>query len=125
MRALLCLGVLGAALAIDAGEARATEGAFVLRNPSSTTIHYQVRWGDGDWQSYSLPPETRRTHYHALDADGRAPAPQVRFDYICGDGEVTYRMYNVDFYAVYDPFRGKPYVFRHTAGGRLLDLYRE
>lgn len=126
MRALLTLGLLGLTLAAAEGSARADhcDAAFVLRNPSNVTIHYQVRWGDGDWQSYTVAPGCERSHYHDLDEYGRAPAPQVRFDYICGDDDVTYRTYGVDFYAVSNPFRGKAYVFRHSPNGRFLDLYR-
>jgi hypothetical protein len=100
-------------------------GSFVLRNPNRVTIYYQVKWGNGDWQSYSVPAGYSKYHYYPLDENGHVPSPQVRFDYIAGDSEVTYKTYSVGVYATYYPERGKKYVFRYSASGYYLDLYSE
>jgi hypothetical protein len=122
------LGCVAAVILSAAGgqQARAgSYGAFVVRNPSRVTIHYQVKWGDGEWQSYRVAPGYRQYHAYPLDEDGRAPAPYVRFDCICGDDDVTYKTYHMNFYAVDDAWEGKAYVFRHSPGGKFLDLYQE
>src|SRR5579884_871155 len=78
-------------------QTRASEyGAFVIRNPAYVTIHYQVKWGNGEWRTYSLAPGHRGYHAYPLDEYGRAPISYVRFDYIAGDYDVTYKTYRMN-----------------------------
>jgi hypothetical protein len=121
------LGLLSLALAVPVNAASAQGGdigSFVIHNPSSVVVHYQVKWGSGPWTSFNVEPGQKRYHSHILDLDNRAPTPLVRFDYICGDPGVTYREYRMEFYQVFDPWNGLPYVFRHSSDGRMLDLYK-
>lgn len=125
MKTILTVAVVLVGLA-GATKSRAAEyGSFVLRNPTNNTIHYQMKWGDGDWKSHSLSPHTKRWHYCRLDDDGTAPQPYVRFDWIAGDGECTYKTYRVQFYAVDCPEYGKPHVFRYSSCGCYLYLYND
>lgn len=116
-----------AVLAAFVHEARAQcpHGSFVIRNPTSNTINYQVQWGDGDWKSYSVSPGCRRWHYHELGANGCAPTPRVRFDYIGGDGDVTYKSYRVGVDAVHHPENGKKHHFCYSRCGCYLYLYAD
>lgn len=129
VRRLSKLALFTVALAAPVASVQAQTGdraSFVIQNPTSVAIHYQVKWGDGPWTSFTVDPRAERFHSHPLDFDNRAPVPLVRFDYICDDGPaVTNREYRMDFYAVYDPFAGCPYFFRHSPDGRLLDLYKK
>jgi hypothetical protein len=117
--------IAGAAVsAVGASAAQAQEyGAFQIRNDSNSTIYYQVRWGEnGTWMDASVAPGATMSHWYPLDASGRAPAPYIRFDWIGGDADVTYKNYHLDFYATYDVYNGKPYVFRYWDDGVHLDL---
>src|SRR5205823_2021790 len=98
-------------------------GSFVIRNPNNSTIHYEVKWGNGPWQSHTMYAYQKKAHSHPLDAWGRAPVPEVRFDYITGDPYVTYKTYRMEFYAVWDVWAGKSYVFRYSPP--FVDLLAE
>jgi hypothetical protein len=117
--------VVSCALAAQAEAGDNGYGKFSIRNPSNVTIHYQIKWGNGDWTSHTVSPNSTRWHAHPLDGDGTAPTPQIRFDWIGGDGDGTLKHYELRFYAV-DCQRhghGKPYVFRYSQCGVYLDLY--
>lgn len=98
-------------------------GSFVMRNPTDVAIHYQVKWGDGEWKSYTVEPGEKRFHAYSLDKDNTIPSPYVRFDYICGDGKVTYKSYHMECYTCGDPWRGKSNHFAYSPGGNYLYLY--
>lgn len=119
----LALAPLAAALAAAATADAGDEGAFVLHNPSSTTIKYQIKWGGGPWKSYTVSPNSRRAHSHDLDRFGLVPTPRVRFDNIGGDGRVTFKTYNMKTYEVFNMFSGKPYTFRWSRDGREVALF--
>src|SRR4051794_33328904 len=81
-----------------ATEARAQAevyGAFLLRNPSDVPIRCQVRWGNGPWTTHAVEAGRSQCHYYPLDATGRVPRPQVRFDWIAGDDAVDFKTYTV------------------------------
>jgi hypothetical protein len=120
------LGLVVALLATSQ-QARADDcyGSFVVRNPSNVAIHYQVKWGDGDWKSYCVQSGWSKYHYYPLDENGCVPTPRIRFDYIAGDNDVTYKTYKLDVYATHCPDRGKKHVFRYSRCGCFLDLYAE
>ncbi len=115
---------LASGLVATAQQAKAAGcyGAFVIENPTPNTIHYQVKWGDGEWKSYSVLPGYTYRHWMLLDENGCVPTPQIRFDYICGDDDVTFKTYKLDVYATDYPEDGKPYYFRYSGSGRYLDL---
>lgn len=123
------LVVLGVASALLAGyqtvQAQQCYGAFVLRNPTNVAIHYQIQWGNGEWQSYCVQPGWSKYHYYPLDANGQVPPPQVRFDHIAGDNHTTYKTYSVGVYSTHYPAQGKKYAFRYSACGCYLNLYSE
>ena len=98
-------------------------GAFSLDNTTGTTMHYQVKWGNGRWKSETLNTGLTRTHWYPLDGADKAPTPYVRFDRIGGDGAFTEREYEMDFFKV-GPGRTKPkeYRFKYAADGRHLDI---
>jgi hypothetical protein len=99
-------------------------GAFIIENPTSNTIHYQIKWGNGEWTTYSVGPGRDYAHWYPLDENDEVPTPQIRFDYICGDDDVTFKVYKVDVYATdYPTVGGKRYYFRYSPSGRYLDLY--
>ncbi|WP_425399151.1 hypothetical protein [Aeoliella sp.] len=99
-------------------------GAFEILNPTSNTMKYQVRWGEGDWQTYSIPPGYSRWHAYELDLLGIAPAPEIRFDWVGGDSSVTHLYYDLDFFTTFDPkIGGKPYRFQYFPDGVHVDLY--
>src|SRR3954468_15026776 len=98
-RQLLAGFLAVAAVSAYACEIHATTyGSFVISNPSNVAIHYQVRWGNGDWQTVCIYPGEVRWHYYEIDENGQVPTPSVRFDCIAGDEDITYRVYNVDVY---------------------------
>lgn len=142
MTARLAAALASLALAVPAfaderiGTSRADapnlEGAFVIHNPTDVTLKYQVRWGNGEWVHYTLAPNHRRTHSHKLSDQGKAPAPNVRFDNIGGDRRTTYETVHVAFgrvgYAGFGPVgyvnEAVDYDFRFARDGKRLDLYR-
>jgi hypothetical protein len=98
-------------------------GAFSLDNSTGTTMHYQVKWGNGQWKSQTLQSGMTTTHWYPLDDADRAPTPYVRFDRIGGDNAYTEQEYEMDFYKV-GPGRpdAKGYVFRYASDGKHLDI---
>lgn len=126
----LTLGVviLAGSLLAPAGRAQAGEcyGAFAIRNPSNVAIHYQIRWGDGDWKSVCVYPGHTYSHWIELDEFGQIPTPQIRFDWIGGDDDVSFRSYDLNVFATHYPSSGgKKYVFRFSSCGCFLDLYAQ
>jgi len=103
-------------------KARADDyGSFVVKAPNNGTVKYQVKWGNGEWKSYTLYAGDIGYHAYPLDALGCAPSPRIRFDGV-GNGNL---LYGVDVYAVENPWRGKQYVFQYSNRGTCLDLYRK
>ena len=70
--------------------------AFRIRNPTRVTQYYQVLWSsNGSWQSSSLGAGGILNHWWDVQ---NVPSgyPQIRFDYIAGDQQVTYRSYTLE-----------------------------
>ncbi len=107
------------------------QGEFVVHNPTSITLNYQVKWGSkGEWKSYSVRPGYERRHWHPLDSNNKAPTPSVRYDNEGGDGKVTHTEVRMKFgkvgYAGYGP-KGYAneawhYEFMYRTDGKRLDL---
>jgi hypothetical protein len=124
LKSLLVLAALTLGMVASASTAQATEyGAIKIENPTNDDVHYQFKWGNGAWKSYTLHPGQAMLHYHPLDSQRCTPVPEVRFDYILNDGVVTYKTYRLDTYAAFDVEDGKPYAF--SSDGIFLDLYAE
>jgi hypothetical protein len=118
----LAAGWLLCASAATAGD----HGIFTIQNPTKRPIHYQMKWGDNArWQTYTLQPGASRWHAYPLDCHACAPSPYVRFDYILGDDDVTWKSYIVEFFASssLDAPSGKPYHFEVVKNGRELELF--
>ena len=121
--ALLLMGGMGAATA-EAGSGR--YGSVVIRNPTSNTLFFQMRLADNaPWEEFEVPSETDFAVHFELDNKGLAYTPNIRFDYIGGDGRVTYKYYELEFYEVNYPYwhDGKPYKFEYDSSGDYLELY--
>jgi hypothetical protein len=124
---VLAIAVTACLLAPSPGTARAQGveyGAFSIKNTSSNTLYYDCKWGwDNYWTSFSLAPNTIRTHYTALDGNRTAPTPYVRFDNAAG----TNLEYRMEFFATFDVSKslGKCYLFRYSSDGRTLNLYAD
>jgi hypothetical protein len=101
--------------------------AVTIANPTGATLHYQFRWGEtGAWQSFSLPPGSRRLHTWEYDYanQNRSPVPYLRYDWIGGNAQFDEKVHRLEAYAVpARQFEGsKQYYFRY-AGVRYLYLY--
>jgi hypothetical protein len=121
-------------IGISCADCPSYSGAFSIENATGVTIRYQVRWGNQHkWQPMVLESGHIKTHSYPLgeNPNKAVPIPYVRFDRIGGDNSVTVQEYRVRFHAVgyagYGPRENKTepkrYVFRFSAGGRLLELY--
>jgi hypothetical protein len=126
------VGTSSSAITI-APQARATppntgriQGEFVIHNPTNFEVGYSVRWGDGPWQGHKIAPRYMRRHWHVLDASGRAPHPQLRFDDKANDNRVTNKTYGMKFGRVGNsPSTGpvnKPIEYEFVANGQFIDL---
>ena len=99
---------------------------FKIRNPTSVTVAYQIRWsGSENWKSYSLGTGYIMMHW----SNGQnipQGHPQIRFDYIGGDQAVTHRTYSIETVEFQEPATIAPvYRFAYNRQGDRLDLYRE
>jgi hypothetical protein len=100
-------------------------GAFKIDNPTSNTIHYQVKWGNGEWKEYTLLPNQAMNHWCQVDERGQTPTPEIRFDYILNDGLTTLKTYRLETIGTSDFTQGKRFVFRVLSGLTYpeLELY--
>jgi hypothetical protein len=120
----------GEKIGVSVADAPNLSGSFVIHNPTNTAINYQVKWGKGEWKSFTVKPGFKYTHTHSLDANNKAPAPYVRFDNYGGDGKVTNTEVHMKFglvgYAGYGPVgyvdKAWHYEFKYRPDRRNLDL---
>ena len=100
-------------------EARYT---FKIRNPTGGLLHYGIRWTHAtSWQNYSLESGHVRTHW--WDGDSLPQNyPIIRFDYIGGDGEATYRYYTLDTALLFQDDTGDAPTYFFQWSGNQLDL---
>ncbi len=118
---LVAAVALASANAVDAQQ----KASIVIYNPTENPLIFEVKWPGGDWKRYTVPSRQESAHWFNLVGSERPGAPQVRFDYICGDPGVDYKTYTLDYYVVDDAFRGRTYFFRYDSTGRYLDLHYE
>jgi hypothetical protein len=119
-KTLLVCGLALGFLCLTGAKAQAEDyAALTINNPTSSTVYYQLRWGDGEWVSYSLAPHYYRCHSHYLDENNRAPAPYIQFD----NGVGNVKNYHLRFYGAnrVNYYSGKLYNFAWS--GPYLDLY--
>jgi len=134
MTSLGVLSLLGNANAESVGTSTADApnlvGQIKIYNPTQRPINYQMRWGNNvQWQQFTLQPGEEYRHWKTLDQNGRAPAPQVRFDGIRETKTYDSMRFGKAGYAGFGP-RGYidesiHYEFRYDASGQHLDLYEK
>lgn len=98
-------------------------GAFSVYNPTSNYIYYQVSWGNGDWKETCLEPGKSLVHYKPLNDDGTVSKPLIRFDYLAGDGDTTYKTLSPCVYRAHYLDDAKPHHFAYSTCGTKLNLY--
>ncbi len=104
-------------------------GVVTIYNHTANNIHFQIRVkreGADDWGAW-------RSYTHRFPNGGyqwlsfrQAGKIQIRFDYVGGDGRITWKTYDLSFQehagnAALDRWSGTPYHFRFT--GDFLGLY--
>ena len=96
---------------------------FRIRNTTGVKVPYQIRWSNSDnWQSHSLQTGFIQTHGSNGQYVPRG-YPQIRFDFIAGDGQVTYRAYTLETTLFRENNDQAPtYRFRYNLRGDRLDL---
>ncbi len=75
---------------------------FSVRNYTSFNVSYQIKWTESEnWdQQEPLKPGGGWIHWYTGSSDNIPSGyPQVRFDYIAGDREVTFKHYSVKTYS--------------------------
>ena len=97
---------------------------FKIRNQTGVNVPYQIKWSNNNtWQPQSLETGFIRTH----PSNGQnipSNYPKIRFDYIAGDGRVTYRTYNLNTAQFRENNDHAPiYYFQYNQRGNRLDLY--
>jgi hypothetical protein len=107
------------------------KAAFSLRNKTGVTIKYQVKWGNGQWKSFTLEDGYTYTHSYALNDNGEFSSPYVRYDRIGGDSGYTEKAWPMGVNQVgsggYGGRRSEPkkYYFEYAADNRHLNVYAE
>ncbi|RKU16678.1 hypothetical protein C6501_05330 [Candidatus Poribacteria bacterium] len=75
---------------------------FSIKNYTVFSVPYQIKWTeDGTWvQQEPLKPGEGLIHWYTGSSDNIPSGyPQVRFDYVAGDREVTFKSYSVETYS--------------------------
>ena len=97
---------------------------FKIRNHTGVTVPYQIKWSDGNnWKSHSLRTGFIITH-RSNGQNVPANYPKIQFDHIAGDGQVTYRVYNLES-AIGNTNVAPTYRFEFNQWRDRLDLYRD
>lgn len=96
-----------------------------IENPTSMTIHYSFRWGDGEWEDFTLEPGDVRWHSWEYDYanQNESPRPYVRYDRDLTDA-FEMELYHLEAFA--SPYQladyGKLYAFGVVWEGDYLQL---
>jgi len=103
-------------------------GVACIKNATGNTINYDIKWGDGSWESYSVegPSGSYRWHAWRYDEPGitTSPSLSIRFDSDMTEG-TSYVEYSLDKYAAEEESceLGKTYQFEWDHGSsRYIDL---
>jgi hypothetical protein len=133
--ALVVLGAvfapLGAQTETICEDCPSYSGEYSIENTTGGTINYQYRWGSNhQWKRMALASGSVETHSYPLGDSPytKVPTPYVRFDNFCGNNNVTWTQYRMEFYALRhggygapkNKTRPKPYFF--VWNGQNLDL---
>jgi hypothetical protein len=94
-----------------------SRGAFSIGNDTGSTIHYSIKWGNGDWQKLTVANGYRTTSAHELNGNDQ---PYVRFDYILNDNQVTEKVFHVESSQTAEPMR-----YKFVTHGQTLGLMKE
>ncbi len=100
---------------------------FKIRNNTGVTVPYEIKWSStNDWQPNSLETGFIRTH-PSSGQNIPSDYPQIRFDHIAGDQQVTYRTYKLDtaLFREGNNNHVPTYFFRYNRWGDRLDLVRD
>jgi S1-C subfamily serine protease len=70
---------------------------FGIENTTRGILNYQIRWGDGPWQSIQIPGKSKKVHWWTGD---NPPTPQIKFN---SSPEIDNqpKMYNLKCYNIY------------------------
>lgn len=120
---ILALAMLVGATNLADAQAPRKVDSVVLRNTTSMTIHYEVKWGAESWKPYSLLPGQETAHFAGVTSL-LPPLVQIRLDTDLTD-MVFARTYDVSTLLVVDPFNGRRYAFGLTDGGRSLAVFND
>jgi hypothetical protein len=70
-------------LILVAGRAKADDPKFAVvtinNGTPDVTVTFEWRFGNDQWQKYTLAPGKAVYLYRGLDANGKSPSPQIRF----------------------------------------------
>jgi hypothetical protein len=62
--------------------------ATIYNRTKDVTIHFEYRWGDGEWKKVKdLKPGRAEWIFHELDAQGNAPKLQMRINEAVGNAK--------------------------------------
>ncbi len=125
--ALAIITLLCGAAASEAQAGSGRHGAVCIHNPTDNVLTFQMRLGNsGPWDDFEVTPMLWQTVYFDLDHNGLAHSPQIRFDYVAGDGCFSERVYELDFYEVtsLNWHEGLDYEFEYNTAGDRLELYK-
>jgi len=97
-----------------------------IRNATHGPIHYDIQWGDDNWQACTVWPNQVQHHSWRYPKPNANESPRLRIRFDADMSPITYwHRYELRKDACPDtsPEYGKPYVFvRDGSGGRYIDL---
>ena len=103
------------------------ERVFKIKNLTGVTVPYQIRWSNSNnWQSHSLGTGFIGTH-RSNGQNIPQNYPKIRFDDIAGDGQVTYKTYNLAPTILLNGNANvaRTYRFQFNQGGDRLNLFQD
>jgi hypothetical protein len=115
-------------IATSCADCPSYRGEFSLENKTGVAIKYQIKWGNSQWKSFTVPDGKLMSHWHPLDGNDKAPSPLLRFDRFADGASVTNHVVDMDFYKVGSGGYGtssrksaeKKYVFKFAADNKTL-----
>jgi hypothetical protein len=102
---VLTLLIVGAVTTPKVAHADDNRFAVVtIRNDTQdVTIHFSYRWGNGEWKEVrNLRPGSSEWISYPLDANGRAPKPQMKINEAVGAAQKVVKIFDMKFRAAPD-----------------------
>jgi hypothetical protein len=101
------LAAVACALCLGSKASAQTErfAVFSVQNDTGNlTITYEIKLGDGQWQTYTVAPGQSRTFWHEFknQNDRTFPTTTIRFNSAVGNNPKFMIEYNLDRYAAPD-----------------------